>query len=70
MSKSFLKELKRIISVQSPLKIALIKSCRLTSSFVKKQRLELHNIQLDIRVTRDTHIEFMSCTIEEIILIA
>ena len=30
-------------------------------------RLELHNIQLEIRGTRDTYIEFMSCTIEEVI---
>ena len=30
-------------------------------------RLELHNIQLEIRGTRDTHIEFRSCTIEEVI---
>ena len=36
----------------------------------KKQRLELHNIQLDIRGARDTDIELMNYTREEVISIA
>ena len=51
-----------IIWVQSLSKIALIKSCRLTSSFMK------HNYIT--RGARDTDIEFMNCTIEEVISIA
>ena len=47
---------------------------RLSSHFLihknSKQRNELHNIELDIRGTRDTPIELMNCTIEEVISIA
>ena len=53
-----------------PQKIALIKSCRLTSWFIKFIRLELHKLELDIRDARDTDNDFMSSTIEEVISIA
>ena len=59
-----------IIGLQSPSKIALIKSCRLTSWFIKFIRLELHKLELDIRDARDTDTDFISCTIEEVISIS
>ena len=39
-------------------------------SHEETQRLELHNIELDIRGARDTDIELMNCTREEVISIA
>ena len=35
-----------------------------------KQRLQLHNIELDIRGARDTEIEIMNCSRDEVISIA
>ena len=58
-----------IIGLQSPSKIALIKSCRLTSWFIKFIRLELHKLELDIRDARDKDTD-LSYTIEEVISIA
>ena len=46
-----------VIGVQSPSKIALIESCRLTSWFIN---LEFYNMELDIRGARDTAIGFMN----------
>ena len=38
-----------------------------TLIYTEKQRLELHNIELDIRGARDTDIEVMNCPREELI---